>query len=331
MKKKIVRISVVIGIIIFCFILYKIGPLKIWENIQKITWQNLLILMFIRLLYWLLRTINWKLVINQYDEDISLLELFRIRISGHSISQLTPSAHLGAEAARIMMVKSSSRRINLASVIVDKTIEYITSVFFAFIALAMLISKVPRTGRFKTHFIGVLVLALVLLLLFVYRQKKGLFQWIIDLLKKIRITFRFLDKNAEKIRETDQYISDFYSAHRSVFLKVFLLYSLLILLWTTEIHLTLVFIGAKNITYLDSFIITTIGSIAFAFPLIPASLGVYEVTYISLFALLRQGTDIGFTLVLIRRIIALIWAGLGLIGILHLSPRREKAKEQIGD
>ena len=104
-----------------------------------------------------------------------------------------------------------------------------------------------------------------------------------------------------------------------------MLYSLLILLWTTEIHLTLVFIGATNISFLDSFLITVLGNLAFMFPMVPASIGVYEVTYVALFALLRKGTDVGLTLVLIRRLIALIWAGIGLLGMFKFTrKKREK-------
>ena len=136
----------------------------------------------------------------------------------------------------------------------------------------------------------------------------------------LEIDLNEFKKNREKMKVTDEHISDFYRNHRKAFLGVFLLYSLLIILWTTEIHLTLIFIGATNISFLDSFLITVLGQLAFLFPLTPGSLGIYEATYVALFALLGKGTALGFTLVLIRRVIALIWAGFGLIGMLKSKP-----------
>jgi uncharacterized protein (TIRG00374 family) len=315
MKKKIIRISVLLGLLIFVYIVYRIGPLQIWDNIKKITWQNFLILMALRLLYWLLRTINWKVILDRYEDCSSLLHMFAARMSSHAVSQLTPSAQVGGEAARIFMLNCSSRKISIASVVVDKTVEFISVIVFTIIGVAIAITRFAMPVKMRIIFIGFVVLASALLLLVFLKQKKGLFSWIVGLLEKMKIKPKFLERNRDKIAETDAYISDFYRNHRRAFLLVFLLYSLLILLWTAEIHLTLVFVGAENITFLDSFLITALGNIAFIFPLIPAQLGIYEATYVALFAILRKGTDVGFTLVVMRRILALLWAGIGLLGM----------------
>lgn len=324
MKKKIIRISVVVGLLIFAFIIYTIGPQQIWENVKKITWENFLILMGLRFLYWVLRTINWKLIFDQYEGKSSLLHLFNARMCSHAVSQLTPSAQVGGEAARIFMVNSSSKKISLASVIVDKTIEFVTVVLFTIIGVTIAITRISLPPKLKLIFIAV-VAACALLLIFIFtKQQKGLFTWLLDRLAKMKIKLKFLENKRDEIRETDEHISEFYRNHPGTFIKVSLLYSLLILLWATEIHLTLIFIGAENITFLDSFLITVLGNLAFVFPLIPGSLGVYEATYLALFAILGKGTDLGVTLVLIRRIIALLFAGLGLLGMLKPSPKNQE-------
>lgn len=323
MKRNIIRLSALLGILIFVFIVYEIGILRIWENIKKITWQNFVILIVLRLLYWILRTINWKVILEQYEANISLFHMFYARLCSHAVNQLTPSAQVGGEAARIYIVNCSSKRISLASVIVDKTIEFLTVIVFTIIGVAIAITRIPMPGKIKTLFIGFASAALLLLLFLLSKQQKGLFEWFIELMAKMKIKFKFLEKNREKMKETDVHISDFYRNHRGAFLGVSLLYSLLILLWTTEIHLTLIFIGATNISFLDSFLITVLGNLAFLFPLIPGSLGIYEATYVALFALLGKGTALGFTLVLIRRVIALIWAGIGLIAMLKSKPDKK--------
>jgi uncharacterized protein (TIRG00374 family) len=144
---------------------------------------------------------------------------------------------------------------------------------------------------------------------------------------RLKIRPKFLEKHREKITETDEHISRFYRDHQGAFLKVFLLYSLLMVLWATEIHINLLFIGVKGITFGDSLIVTALGNLAFVFPFIPGSLGLYEATYIGLFALLGQPARVGLTLVLIRRLIALLMAGFGLLGILRPATLRKNNLE----
>lgn len=323
MKKRIIRISSIIGIVLFALIIYKIGPHQIWENIKKITWQNFVVLLFIRLLYWMLRTYNWKVILEGYESQGSFFHLFAVRMSSHAVSHLTPSATVGGEAARIMMLNSSSKKISLASVIVDKTMELLSMILFAIFGVTVAITRLSMPTKYQVMLISFVCIISLFLLFITYKQKHGFIGWLVNLLGKIRIKFKFLETRKQKIEETDKYISEFYQHQRGRFLRVFLLYSLLILLWTAEIHMTLLFIGA-DVGFLDSFVIVTLGSISFAFPIVPASLGIYEATYVGIFALLRLGTDVGLTLVLIRRLIALIWAGIGVMGMMIVNPDRQK-------
>jgi uncharacterized protein (TIRG00374 family) len=322
MKQKIVRLAAVLGILIFGFIIYKIGPEEIWQNIKKLSVYNFLILVGLRILYWLLRTLNWKVILDTYEGKTSLFQLYIARMCGHAVSQLTPTAQVGSEATRILMAKCSSRKVCIASVIIDKTTEYLAVVFITIIGVVSVFFRISLPVKLKTIFIGGVTIALLFVLFILFKQKKGLLGWVLDLIGKLRIRFKFLEKNREKIKETDGHISEFYRSHRGAFVKVVVLYFLLIMLWVTEVHLGLLFIGVTDISFVDSFLITVLGNLAFIFPFIPGSLGIYEATYIGLFAMLGMGAGVALTLVLIRRIIALLLAGLVLLGM--LKPIRKK-------
>jgi len=323
MKKKITRLSALTGILVFAYIIYRIGPKEIWDNISRISVNNFLILVGLRVLYWLLRTINWKVVLDAYDGSTSFLQLFAARTCGHAVSQLTPTAQVGSEATRIFMAQCSSRKVSIASVVIDKTIEYISVVVFTIIGVITVFMRIPLPVKLKTVFIaGVSVSSLLVVFLW-SKQKKGLLGWVIDSIARLKIRFKFLEKNRAKIDETDAYISEFYRDHRRSFVGVFLLYSLLILLWAVEIHLGLIYIGVTGVSFMDSFLITILGNLAFVFPFIPGSLGIYEATYIGLFALMGMGAAEALTLVLIRRLIALLLAGLGLFGFIGSPSKRD--------
>ena len=323
MKRKMMNLSVVLGILIFAFIIYKIGPSQIWQNIKNISVLNFIILVVLRIFYWLLRTISWKVIIDAYEGKSSLFHLFAARMCGHAVSQLTPTAQAGSEATRIFMADCSSKKISIASVVIDKTIEFLTVIFFSIIGLAVLFTRIALPGKMKTFFIGGVALFSLFVIFIFLKQKKGLLGWIVEFLARIKIRPKFFEKHREKIKETDEYISMFYRDHHGAFLKVFLLYSLLLIFWVAEIHLNLIYIGVTDVTLVDSFIITIMGNVAFIFPFIPGSLGLYEATYIGLFVLLGLKAGPGLTLVLIRRLIALLMAGFGLLGV--VKPRLRKS------
>ena len=280
--------------------------------------------MVVRVLYWLLRTYNWKVILDEYEGKSAFYPLFVARMVGHAVSQLSPTAQVGSEATRMFMVRGKNRRISVASVIIDKTIESLTVVFFTIIGVATILMRIKLPTNIKVILIVGVTLSTVFVLLLFLKQRYGLLTWIADTLARTKLRFKFFEKNREKFKEVDQHISEFYQNHRRAFLHVSLLYSLLIMLWVVEVYLTVVFLGVTDISFIDCFLVTTLGNLAFLFPFIPGSVGVYEATYIVLFALIGRSSHVAFTLVLIRRLIAILLSSFGLLGVFQ-----KKAEKKI--
>jgi len=290
---------VFISIILFFYVFYKLGPHNIWQIIKKISWYQLLILFFLRFLYWAFRTLLWSTVLSQHKEKIPFHQLFSARLAGHAVGYLTPSAKIGGEAIRILMVKKVNRKIVIASVVIDKTIEFlvITLLFLFGVCAAVITISMPDSR--KIFFIGLVILLILLAAGLVKKQKTGVFVWLLDLLQKIKLRFSFLEKNRDKLRETDAKISDFYTSHKGIFLRVFMLYLFHFMFWVTEIFITFIYVGLENITFWDCFLLVSLGIFAYTLPMIPASMGIYEITYISLFVLLGIEIDFGLAMIFI--------------------------------
>jgi uncharacterized protein (TIRG00374 family) len=317
MKKRIIRISLVFGALLFAFLVYKAGPSQIFANIKKLTWRSLLVLLGLRLVYWMLRTFNWKMIFECYDRKLSFLHLFGARVADHAVSYLMPSAMMGGGPIRAIMVDGSSKRRSFATVVLDKTIEVFTTAFFIILAVAVAIIRIPMSGTSKSFFTAFAALTLVLCGFLLVKQKRsGLFNWGMDTLARFKIRPKFIGSIRHYLRDIDAHISDFYKNHREKIHWLVILYSLTFLLWTIEIHLTLLFLKAPGITLFKSFLIVALGNVAFLLPTVPASLGVYEITNIGIFALLGMGPGIAMSMVVIRRIISLFWTGVGLLAML---------------
>lgn len=309
-------IIALISLALFIAIFIKVGPLYIWQNLKKLSWEKFGILIFMRFLYWIFRTITWRNVFIRFERSVPFWHLFWARLAGHSVGYLTPSAKLGGEAVRALMVDKVNKKKALASVIVDKTIELLATILLVVIGVVLAVMKIAMPDAQKAVFISLAVVVSLLAAYLFNKQKKSFFIWLIDTLKKVKIKFKFLEKNRDKIKETDAYISDFYSNHKKTFFSVFVGYVLLVLFWTFEIYFTFLFVGAEQITFLDCYLIVTLGTFSFIMPAIPAAIGIYEMTYISLVTLMGIKVDFGVAMILMRRIIGLFLAGIGLIPML---------------
>lgn len=312
-QQKIIKIFAFISLGLFIAIFIKVGPAYIWQNLQKLSWENFGILIFLRFLYWILRTMTWRKVFVTFEKSIPFWHLFWARLAGHSVGFLTPSAKIGGEAVRALMVDKATKKKALASVTVDKTIELLATILLVVVGVILAITKIAMPDAQKAVFISSAVFVSLLAVYLFNKQKKSFFIWLIDSLKKAKIKFKILEKNREKIKETDAYISGFYSHNKNTFFYVFVWYVLLFLFWTCEIYLTFLFVGTEQITFLDGFLIVSLGTFSFLLPAIPAAIGIYEMTYISLVTLMGIPIDYGIAVVLMRRIIGLFLAGIGLI------------------
>ncbi len=313
MKKRIILIVSLLGLALFANIVRKIGLETIWDTIKKISPVSFIILMFVRGIYWTIRAINWNIILRKSLIKLSLWKVFKSRVAGFAINYLTPSANIGGEAVRVMLVNHKSERNALPSVILDKTIELIATIFFVMTAVAIAIYKIPMPRVQKYIYAGFVLFSIVSMIFILKKQRQGLLKWIITKLEKLKISFKLVRNNMDKIKEIDENISIFHKEHKRSFTTVLILYFIQMLVWTAEIFLTLKFLGMGTITFLNSFLIVSLGSIAFVMPVLPGGIGVYELTYIAIFKLLGLSTAVCMGLVITRRVVALTWAGLGLI------------------
>mgnify|MGYP001035772246 CR=1 FL=1 len=314
-RKIVFKLTFVIGVCLFVFLIVKIGPMNILNNIQKLTWTSLVILFILRLIYWMIRTYIWRRVCRCYEESSSFSNLFAARMAGHAVSYLTPATYFGGEAFRTLSVSSLNKTKVLASVIVDKTIEIITALILTVIGVLVAVFRISVPLRFKYISSAAILFAILLILFIFLKQRKGLLTWFVQSLERIRIKLSFFERKKEKIKETDDYVSDFYRKNKRGFLTIFLFYLFLHMYWVFEIYLTIFFLSGEKVDFISSFLIVTLGTVVFFVPNVPASLGTYEAAYVGLFIVMGFSADLGLSVTIFRRILALFWAGFGLLVI----------------
>jgi uncharacterized protein (TIRG00374 family) len=275
--------------------------------------MNLGILFVLRSFYWLLKTLYWKVILDSLGEKVPLGNLFAARMASHAIGYLTPAAQLGGEAVRALMADCQDRKKCVASIILDKTLEILTVLVFTVVGVILTVVLFPVPGKVKIVFLGCVLVGFLFILFIIAKQRRGLISWLIGLIQKIRIRPRILDRHREKIEEVDEHMADFLRSRPKALALAIGLSALITLYWAGEIHLTLIFAGEGKASFLVSFLVTMLGTLAFLIPAIPGSLGTYELTFLGTFSLFGLGSALAMTVTIVRRILALVWAGFGLV------------------
>jgi uncharacterized protein (TIRG00374 family) len=310
-----VRLLGYAGFGLFVFLIVKTGPQEILRALGRLSLWEIAALMGLRLLYWLVRAVNWRALLVASGERVPFFSILGARIAGYSVSYLTPAGNIGGETVRIFVLDCVGRNKALATVVVDKTIEFLAGLATVALSVVFLITEFALPRRQKVGLFAAIAGLLLLLIFLILKQRQGLFTWALDTLKKIKIRIPFFENRRDKILETDAHISDFYGKNPGLFLALFASYFAQAWLWALEIYLTFRFLGGATPTFFKCFLIVTLGSF-YSFLPVPGSMGVYELTYISLFALLRIEMSAGMAVILIRRVVGLVWAGIGLVPLI---------------
>jgi len=313
------------GLMLMVYIIKRIGIEAIIFSLRQITLGQFFILFGLRLAYWLLRSLCWYVVFSAHSRQFTFWDLFTARMAGHAISQLTPTSQIGSEATRMMMVASAGRKISLSSIIIDKSIELLTVTGFTLLTLPILFQRISLPLTLQSALLLPVVFFFSMAIFLMFRQKKGLFNGFLALAAKLHIRSAFLEKNREKIKQTDQLITQFYTDHRHRFLLTTLLYSFLLILWVSDFLLNIIFLDLPGVTILESALVTLGGNLIFILSFVPGSLGIYEATYIGLFSLFGRPAQVAFSLVFMRRVLALLLSVFGLLPFIRPHRRNQIA------
>jgi uncharacterized protein (TIRG00374 family) len=304
------------GFGLFVYLIVKTGPGEILKALGRLSLWEIATLMGLRFLYWLIRAVNWRALLFASGERVPFGPILGARIAGYAVSYLTPAGNIGGETVRIFVLDCVDRNKVLATVVLDKTIEFLAGLSTVALSVVFLITEFALPRRQKIGLFAAIAGLLLLLLFLILKQKQGLFTWALDTLKKIKIRIPFFENRRDKILETDAHISDFYGRNTGLFLALFASYFAQAWLWALEIYLTFRFLGGTTPTFFKCFLIVTLGSF-YSFLPVPGSMGVYELTYVSLFALLRIEMSAGMAVILIRRVVGLVWAGIGIVPLVR--------------
>lgn len=260
-------------------------------------------------------TAGWWVTIGHRGHDLHFSQLFAARIAGEAIDYVTPSAQLGGQFVMAMMVRRNlDMAVGLSTVIIAALCEMIGQIVFIALALLMSISMVPRSSDFFWAIIGGLILALAMIGVFFFVQRRHPFSYL--LAAASRVPGIDADEYKDAAAEADQFLLDFYAHHRVRLALSSLCYLFAWSLGPLEIYILLRLLH-QPASFEIGLLVEAVGLLLErATFLIPAKLVSQEGGKALILALLGYPAGVGFAIGFLRRIKEMVWVLFGLLSLM---------------
>ena len=311
-----------LGLLFLGYLIGKLGPEVIWRNFAVLKWSFPLILL-LACSWHITNTIAWSFAFPPGAFRPRLHSLFMAKLAGEAVNQLTPLANIGGEPLKAYLLKSESPASRgLASVVINKTAQVITGLFFTAVGLSLVILywTLPQAIPLPIQ-LGLATLLVIgaLLVWFLWRKQQHLFSSLLALLSRLGMRTDLLERRLTKAVRIDQSICQFYKNHKARFFLVMFFHSLGWLLGAFETFVIIRALGTQ-IDFSVAFLITSLTVIINSlFFFMPSNIGVLEGGQVFLLTTLGLSPALGLSLGIVKRMRKIFWISIGWLFLTHLS------------
>ncbi|HSF69575.1 MAG TPA: lysylphosphatidylglycerol synthase transmembrane domain-containing protein [Nitrospira sp.] len=317
-----------LGLLTLTVLIWHIGPERILEAAAHVGPSALLVILIPSLIMYVFEAYGWRMTLAFAAKKIAFWKILAVRTAGEVVNMTTPTAYVGGEPLKAYLLQRYQIPMveALASVVIAKTIMTLAQVVFILVGIALAFWILGSSGS-SGHIAAAGLLTAGLLLFgvaaFIFVQKRGLFTWVLNMLRGLGLRIAFLEAREENLRSLDTTILGFYTQHRSAFYASTGLYLLGWLAEALEVYVIIFYLGEPpNILSAIS-----IGALAVFIKggtfFIPGSLGAQDGGNLLLLKAFGYSDVTGITFALLRRFRELIWIGVGLLCLACLG-RQEK-------
>lgn len=327
-------ILLVVGVALFVVVVRSVGIAAILDGIRHIGW-GFVPIVAIEIAIDALHAEGWRYCLPAEARTVSRLDVFLTRTAGFAVNVLTPTATVGGEVVKGMLIRRWVRPAEgFASIILDKLTFAVGQAVFLVFGLFAVFGRVPFGPRERLYSLVAFGLWLAGLVAFFLLQRAGIFRLGVGVLQTVFGASALVERLPGRARTFDDRIQNFFIHHQRDLAISVLLHLLGQIARTLQFYLALSALGFE-----PSFetALTTAAGLVFVEAtlfLVPARLGVFEESHVLMFEALGYGAASGLTVALTMRLSELCSAllGLGALAYYHfrvedLPPIPEEVEE----
>jgi len=253
-----------------------------------------------------------------------LFSLIMIRLAGESVNMLTPTAYLGGEPVKAMLLvkRGITTASSTVSVVVAKTALTVGQIVFVLLGIMLTLEHFELVRDGDVLFVALCLGGAAVVALLVRWQQRGLFVKLVRLGDRVGLRGARFQRFVSVAPEIDRELGGYYSTRGKDFAITTGLHFLGWLLGTVEVK---VFADLLQypISWRDAFIIEAISQpLTLGSALIPGALGVREAGGVAIFGLLGLDESAGLAVWLLRRVREAVFSGVGLSYLMYATRRK---------
>jgi glycosyltransferase 2 family protein len=303
------------GSALFAFLVYRTGIRTIVSKLELFG-AYFLLLLLISGLRQVLRTFAWRYCIEREHRQVSLLELFKLRLVGDAITDLTFAGPVLGETAKTYAAGAHMPlTFSLSSIVIENLLYGFAVVVFIISGAFVLVSRiaVPHQIRVATM-VGTLALVLPILVVFwLIGRRRLVISAVLHWLERKKWLPGTIARKESRLKLFESNLYEFYGKHRAAFWGIVIVEIIANLTGVIEAYLILgVTFGVYGwpSAYLIEWTNRVVNTV-FAF--VPLRVGVDEGSTALILSSLGYQSAAGVSLAIIRKVRTLFWILIGLI------------------
>lgn len=316
MRKKSIIIlgSLVVALVVFGFVFSAFPLESVIGEFEEASTDIVFLYAFSVLLMQLVLTWRWKFVLKALGYGrVSFKKVNDYRIIGLAVSFLTPTAKLGGEPLRALVL-SEQEDIEfddvMSSVVIDKTIDFAMSGIFFLVGIIFLMTSIGFYDGFGWLY-GAGFLLVLCIVLFYVRVLRGK-TFITPFLRFLGFEFSsWMRPFFLRVERIERVVVSFYEKDKKAFLGATFISGLSWVVMFFEYWFAARIVGV-TLGVFETFLVFTVVGLAFLIPL-PMALGSLEAGQVGIFRLLGFSGSAGLGLSLVVRVKDLFLTVYGLI------------------
>jgi putative membrane protein len=322
MLRRIQLVALAMGVAFFAYLICTIGPGAILHDLRSMGW-GLVLVILLELAVDAMNTVGWRFTFPHHERHVGFGSLFLVRMAGTAFNQVVPSASVGGEPLKAMLLRDSLPLSSaLASVFTAKLTFSIAQGIFAFSGLLLTFHRLHFPPRVLLGLVGALALVMGLVALFFWLQRRGLFSTTAGIANRLRLPAAWIELARRGTSSLDEHIREFLTHRRGDVARSVASHLVGLLIGTLQVYILLRWLGlpADAVTCIAVESVTVLIQVV-AF-LVPGLIGVQEGGKILVFTALGLPAQAGFSVGIAFRLNQIAGITLGLMAFAFLHWRK---------
>lgn len=313
-----------IGLALLAALVYHAGPRRLAELAGRVgVWTPLILVPYA--LGTIVDAEGWRATFARTPPSRWLL--FRVRLTGEALNNLTPTAYLGGEPVKAYLLRRFGVPLSdgASSVILAKSALTISQISFVLTGAVLFVA-----GRGPSEIGGLWTLAqmaagaALVTALLVRWQRREPVAALARIGRRLFPRSTLVGRLERRAAEIDTRLGAFYQTRPLAAVASVLLHFVGWFAGAAEIILIMTLIG-HPIVWSDAVIIEALAQpVRFLGLLIPGTLGVFEAGGLAICAMVGLPQDVSLTMLLMKRLREIAFSLLGLVLLARLHPKRQR-------